>query len=370
MIYFEHICKSFKDIQVLKDISFQIETGELTAIIGSSGCGKTTLLKMINKLISPSSGSIYIDGTNIQDLPTTQLRRNMGYVIQQTGLFIHMTVGRNIGTIPILQKQPKPQIKKRVCEMLDMVGLPAEEFYDRYPPQLSGGQQQRVGVARAFVNNPDIILMDEPFSALDPITRSQLQNELIHLHRKFQKTIVFVTHDIDEAIKIADRICILKDGQIEQYDTPEEILLNPSTNYVSRFIGSGRIWNFPQYLTVGNIMDQNIICCETDTQLDAIALQHPAQDVYVLDRSGSLVGIVAGHTARASGQKTAVEVMEQTFPVLQKNEKLKAALEKTDQWPMARVPVVETGVPVGFISQRSLAEAFFKYQENEGGETV
>lgn len=367
MICFEHICKNFRNVNVLNDISFRIETGELVAIIGSSGCGKTTLLKMINKLISPSSGYISIDETDILELPTTQLRRNMGYVIQQTGLFIHMTVGKNIGTIPMLQKEPKNQVKRRVCEMMELVGLPPDDFYDRYPPQLSGGQQQRVGVARAFVTNPDIILMDEPFSALDPLTRIQLQNELIHLHKKLKKTIVFVTHDIDEALKIADRICILRDGRIEQYDTPEEILLHPKTDYVSSFIGNGRIWNFPYYLTAGNIMDSGILTCHPDTVLQSIPKPSPYNDIYVVDSRNRLMGIITASVYTENIHRTAMEVMETDFPIIRKDEKLISALSWIEQSSFAHIPVVDNDFPAGFISQKSLMEAIIHHREEASG---
>ena len=212
MIEFQHVTKSFKDNKVLSDISLTIEDGELVAIIGSSGCGKTTTLKMINRLIRPTKGKIFIDGKDIEDMNKVEMRRSIGYVIQQAGLFPHMTVRENIELIQRLEKKDEEQISKNTEYLMDMVGLNGDEFLDRYPNDLSGGQQQRVGVARALANNPKIMLMDEPFSALDPMTRVSLQDELIALHEKVDKTIVFVTHDMDEAIKIADKICIMKDG--------------------------------------------------------------------------------------------------------------------------------------------------------------
>ena len=216
MIEFKNITKRYKDTTVLSDISFEIPTGQLVAIIGASGCGKTTSLKMINRLIDPTAGKILIDGEDISQKDVIKLRRNIGYVIQQTGLFPHMTIRENIEIIPHVERIDAKKIKARTYELMDMVGLDVDMFLDRYPNQLSGGQQQRVGVARAFATNPDIILMDEPLSALDPITRSDLQDELVDLQSKFQKTIVFVTHDMDEAIKIADKICIMDKGHIVQ----------------------------------------------------------------------------------------------------------------------------------------------------------
>ena len=223
MIEFKGITKSFKGNEVLKGINLEIQTGHLVAIIGGSGCGKTTLLKMINLLIHPTSGEILIDGEDITKYDVIKLRRRMGYVIQQTGLFPHMTIRENIQLISKLEKVEHKKLEDITIQMMNMVGLDPSVYLDRYPTELSGGQQQRVGVARAFATDPEIILMDEPFSALDPMTRSDLQDELVGLQSKLGKTIVFVTHDMDEAIKIADMICIMKDGKILQYDTPENI---------------------------------------------------------------------------------------------------------------------------------------------------
>ena len=250
MIEFKNISKGYKNKKILKGINLNIEKGKLITIIGESGCGKTTLLKMINRLIKPSSGAIYIDGKNIKSIDEVILRRNIGYVIQQTGLFPHMTIRENIELIPKMQKIDNDKILENTKKLMQMVGLKSEEFLDRYPTELSGGQQQRVGVARAFANDPDIILMDEPFSALDPMTRSDLQDELVELQSKLKKTIVFVTHDMDEAIKISDMICIMKDGEMLQYDTPENILKNPVNDFVSSFVGKNRIWSSPDRKSV------------------------------------------------------------------------------------------------------------------------
>ncbi len=205
-------------------------------IIGSSGCGKTTTLKMINKLIIPTSGKIYIDGEDISQKDTIKLRRNIGYVIQQTGLFPHMTVKENIEVIAKIENIDKNKMNMRTRELMKMINLDYEKFSERYPLELSGGQQQRVGVARAFALDPAIILMDEPFSAVDPISRRQLQDELVAIQKKLEKTIVFVTHDIQEAVKIADKICLLNNGEIMQYDTPENIIKNPKNDFVRKFV--------------------------------------------------------------------------------------------------------------------------------------
>jgi len=266
MIKFENISKRYKDKVVLKNITFEIERGKLVAFIGESGCGKTTTLKMINRLVKPSSGKIYIDGEDVASKDVIKLRRNMGYVIQQTGLFPHMTVKENIEIISKIEKRDPKKIEERTLEMMDMIGLDYE-FLNRYPSELSGGQQQRIGVARAFAVDPEIILMDEPFSALDPITRISLQEELMDLQEKYKKTIVFVTHDMDEAIKIADLVCIMKDGEILQYDTPENILKSPSNEFVSRFVGKNRIWTSPEYIKAEDIMIDSPVTCNKNMTL-------------------------------------------------------------------------------------------------------
>ena len=235
MIEFRNVSQSYKDHKVLTDINMTIQSGEFVVLIGSSGCGKTTLLKTINKLTSLAGGDLLIDGVSIRDIPDIALRRRIGYVIQDGGLFPHLTVEENISLLLETVGMPSEKIPARVDEVLEMVNLDPDTFRNSFPAQLSGGQKQRVGVARAFSANPDIILMDEPFSALDPVTRGELQNEVVKLQKRFHKTIVFVTHDMDEAIKMADRICIIQNGQIAQFDRPEEILKRPANAYVEEF---------------------------------------------------------------------------------------------------------------------------------------
>jgi osmoprotectant transport system ATP-binding protein len=220
------------------DITLTIEPGELVVLIGPSGCGKTTLLKLINRLYDPSSGTIYIDGTPSQELPGPDLRRHMGYVIQQGGLFPHYTVAENIAVVPGLLGWDKARTRARVDELLQLVGLPPEQYRDRYPSQLSGGQQQRVGIARAVAVSPGTLLMDEPFGALDAITRSRLQEELRDLHNRLGQTVVFVTHDIEEAALLADRIAVMRDGKVVQYDTPLNIIMRPADDFVANLVGA------------------------------------------------------------------------------------------------------------------------------------
>lgn len=255
MIQIKNLIKSYDGKnRVVDGMDLNINAGEIIVLIGKSGCGKSTTLRMLNRLIEPTSGDIFINGVSIFEQDPIQLRRKIGYVIQKVGLLPHMTVGQNIELIPQLEKWSPEKRRERANELLNMVDLPSREYYNRYPSELSGGQQQRVGFARALAVNPDIILMDEPFSALDPITREQLQLEILKLQDELKKTIVFVTHDIDEAIKVGDRIAVLKDGKIIQCDTPEEILKNPVNDYVEEFVGSNRLWQSPEFLFAKDLM--------------------------------------------------------------------------------------------------------------------
>ncbi|HLS34143.1 MAG TPA: betaine/proline/choline family ABC transporter ATP-binding protein, partial [Brevibacterium sp.] len=242
MIRLEELTKRFpgQSGNAVESLTMDIRAGEIVVLVGPSGCGKTTTMKMINRIIEPSSGRIVLNGEDVTSKDPDQLRRRIGYVIQQTGLFPHMTIGENVATVPKLLGWDAKRVSSRVDELLTMVNMDPGEYRDRYPKQLSGGQQQRVGVARALGADPEVMLMDEPFGAIDPITRDRLQNEFLRLQSDVRKTIVFVTHDIDEAIKMGDRIAILQEGsRIAQYDTPERILTAPANDFVKDFIGAG-----------------------------------------------------------------------------------------------------------------------------------
>ncbi len=229
-----------EDTPAVDRVSMEIPKGEIVVFVGPSGCGKTTTLKMINRIIEPTSGNIIIDGEDVTNIDPNHLRRRIGYVIQQIGLFPHITIEGNVGTVPRLLGWDKDRIDARIDELLDVVGLDPSVYRSRYPKELSGGQRQRVGVARALAADPPVLLMDEPFGAIDPITRNRLQNEFLRLQEELQKTIAFVTHDIDEAIKMGDRIAILKEqSHIAQFATPEEILTNPANEFVADFVGTG-----------------------------------------------------------------------------------------------------------------------------------
>lgn len=242
IIRFDRVTKRYEDGTVaLKNVSVEIPANKLTCIIGPSGCGKTTFMKMINRLESPTEGDIFIDGESVKEQDAVKLRRSIGYVIQRIGLLPHMTIEENIALVPNLLGWEKEKINSRVDELLEMVNLPPDKYKHRYPLELSGGQQQRIGVIRALAGNQRIILMDEPFSALDPISREQLQQELVTLQKKIKKTIIFVTHDMDEAIKIADYIMIMRQGEMEQFASPDELLTKQNNDFVVEFIGEDRI---------------------------------------------------------------------------------------------------------------------------------
>lgn len=284
----------------VENFSMTVQPGELVMLVGPSGCGKTTTMKMINRIIEPSSGSIKIDGQDILSLDQNELRRGIGYVIQQIGLFPHMTVAENIATVPRLLGWDKNKIEARVKEMLDVVQLDPSVFAERYPRQLSGGQQQRVGVARALSADPPVMLMDEPFGATDPITREKLQAEFQRLQASIGKSIVFVTHDFEEAIKLGDRIAVLsKRSKIEQLDTPANILANPANEYVSSFIGEGAALKRLALMPVSEALLSNKV--ESKLKVDANQNLRVALDSILLaggqplgvNQNGQLIGSVS-----------------------------------------------------------------------------
>ncbi len=238
-IVFDGVSKIYPQASqpAVEGVSLEVTGGRFVVLLGPSGCGKTTLLKMVNRLYEPSSGTIYLDGVDIRQLEVTELRRQIGYVIQQVGLFPHMTVAQNIAVVPELVHWPRARIEARIDELLELVHLPLE-FRTRYPSQLSGGQQQRVGLARALAVDPKVMLMDEPFGAIDAITRSRLQNEMLELQRRLRKTVLFVTHDVDEALYLADEIIVLRQGSVVQYDAPCNLLNAPADDFVRELLNA------------------------------------------------------------------------------------------------------------------------------------
>ena len=305
MIEMKNISKKVGNKIILDDISLKIDEGSFVVFIGPSGCGKTTTLKLMNKLIEPTSGEIYIDGKPISKEDPIKLRRNIGYVIQSIGLFPHLTIRENIELIPKLKKdQTDEEIEEKTLELMKMVGLNPNEFLDKYPSELSGGQKQRIGLVRAIATDAKIILMDEPFSALDPITRNQLQEWLYSLQEELKKTIVFVTREMDEALKLADKICIMKDGKVQQYDTVENLLRNPANEFVRNFIGSDRLWSTPEYIKARDIMIKNPVSVQssrTVIQGMEIMRTNKVDSLLVKDKEDNFIGIITIKELRQNG---------------------------------------------------------------------
>ena len=279
--------------------SFAAEQGQFVVLLGPSGCGKTTLLKMINRLYEPTSGRIMVGGTDVMELPVTDLRRHIGYVIQQTGLFPHMRIEANIAVVPRLLGWPQERIDARIDELLELIGLP-REYRRRYPRQLSGGEQQRVGIARALAADPAIMLMDEPFGAIDAITRTRLQGELLSLQRKLHKTILFVTHDVEEALRLADKIIVMREGRILQFDTPLHILTAPADAFVAKLVDADDVLRQMSLIKVGTIARPGAVspalcdrglCIDADSDMRsalALLLQSGAEALGVVDAGGKV----------------------------------------------------------------------------------
>jgi osmoprotectant transport system ATP-binding protein len=362
LIEFKNIVKKYRNKTIIKPFSIDIEAGQLVVFIGPSGCGKTTLLKMINKLIQPSAGKIFVNGKDISTMDAIELRRNIGYVIQNTGLFPHMSIRENLELIPKLKGEDPAKIAKKTEELLQVVGLNPIEFLDRFPKELSGGQQQRVGVARAFSTDSDIILMDEPFSALDPVTRNSLQDELVQMQKELNKTIIFVTHDMDEAIKIADMICILKDGDILQFDTPENILKNPANEFVEGFIGKRRVWNNPELLMAEDIMIPNPVkITPKRTVLQAIEIMksNKVDSLMVTDKNNILIGLVTLKGIQLLNRNSEIDsVMEKNVLAVSEESNLISILATMNEHKIGYVPVINHSKQLtGLITRSSILSA-------------
>ena len=304
MIRFEHVSLRYGNQTILNDLNFEIKEGQFAVLIGPSGCGKTTTLKMINRLIQPDSGHIYLGGQDVAKTDRYQLRRRIGYVIQQVGLFPNMTVAQNICVVPRLLGAPREGYDDLVRRMLDMVGLPYESYAHKYPSELSGGQQQRIGILRALAASPPVVLMDEPFSALDPMTRRSLQLEIKRLQQKLNKTIVFVTHDMDEALDLADLIVFLDRGNIVQAAAPEEMLEHPATQQVRDFLGSHVSGPPPADLTAADVMRTGVVVVNQNRGIHECVsrMQHHNVDtLLVVDEARRYQGTVSITDIRLTG---------------------------------------------------------------------
>ena len=361
MIEMKNISKKVGNKIILDDISLKIDEGSFVVFIGPSGCGKTTTLKLMNKLIEPTSGEIYIDGKPISKEDPIKLRRNIGYVIQSIGLFPHLTIRENIELIPKLKKdQTDEEIEEKTLELMKMVGLNPDEFLDKYPSELSGGQQQRIGLVRAIATDAKIILMDEPFSALDPITRTQLQEWLYSLQEELKKTIVFVTHDMDEALKLADKICIMKDGKVQQYDTVENLLRNPANEFVRNFIGSDRLWSTPEYIKARDIMIKNPVSVQssrTVIQGMEIMRTNKVDSLLVKDKEDNFIGIITIKELRQNGIQNHYlsDIMNKEPLFVYDDNNLVEILEVMNRENIGHIPVITRyNKLAGLISRSSL----------------
>ncbi|MCP8618142.1 betaine/proline/choline family ABC transporter ATP-binding protein [Salirhabdus salicampi] len=375
MIRLEHVQKIYDDgFQALKNINLEFKEGEINVLIGPSGCGKTTTMKMLNRLIDYTEGQIYINNKEITSIDTIELRRSIGYVIQHIGLFPHMTIYNNVAAVPRLLKWDKERIEKRVDELLDMVGLEPEVYKNRYPSELSGGQQQRIGVIRALAAEPSIILMDEPFSALDPISREQLQDELVRLQKEIKKTIVFVTHDMDEALKIADQIILMKDGEIVQKGTPNEIVQYPANEFVKEFIGTERLGNNTTIPPVEAVMLNDADTLDLDSSLESAAQLMGEKNIHsltVVDENNKIQGQVTILNASNSLQenKKVHDVLTPINHKVNKSSSLKTVLNIMNDNDVNELPVVDDSEQyVGMITRKEVLRVMTDLYMNDGNE--
>lgn len=367
MIEFKNVSKIYKDgTKAVEDINLTFNDGEFIVFIGTSGSGKTTSMRMINRMIEPSEGQILINGEDIMDMDPVNLRRKIGYVIQQIGLMPHMTVYENITLVPKLLKWPEEKKREKAERLLKRVDLP-KEFLDRYPSELSGGQQQRIGVIRALAADQNIILMDEPFGALDPITRDALQELVKHLQEEMGRTVVFVTHDMDEALQLADRIAIMQNGKVVQFDTPENILTNPANQFVEDFLGEERLLNAQQNMqTVDQIMIKNPVSVTPGKSLqDAIRLMRDRRvdTLFVTDDSGILKGMVGlEDISRNRRIATSVgDVMQREIRYVRSGTFLRDTVQRMLKMGFKNIPVVnENERLIGLVTRASLAEIVFE----------
>jgi len=367
LLTLENVSKTYKGgKKAVNNVNLKIEKGEFICFIGPSGCGKTTTMKMINRLIEPSAGKIFIEGENIMEQDPVELRRKIGYVIQQIGLFPHMTIQQNISLVPKLLKWPEHKRKERARKLLKLVDM-GPEYLDRYPHELSGGQQQRIGVLRALAAEPPLILMDEPFGALDPITRDSLQEEFKKLQKTLHKTIVFVTHDMDEAIKLADRIVILKAGEIVQVGTPDDILRNPADEFVEEFIGKERLIqsSSPDVERVDQIMNIQPVTITADKTLsEAIQLmrQERVDSLLVVDDGHMLQGYVDVEIIDQCRKKANIvgEVLHEDIYTVLGGTLLRDTVRKILKRGVKYVPVVdENRRLIGIVTRASLVDIVY-----------
>ncbi len=376
MIEYESVTKVFgigkKAITATDNVTFTIEDGETAIFLGPSGCGKTTLLRMTNRLEGITRGTIRVKGRDIMEMNPQKLRLGMGYVIQQIGLFPNKTIAGNIAVVPRMLGWDKARISSRIDELLSMVNLDPEIYRDRYPAELSGGQQQRIGVARGLAANPDILLMDEPFGAIDPINRDQIQDEFLRLQGKLKKTIAFVSHDIHEAIKMADKIAIFKDGRLVQFDTPEAILMRPANKFVSDFVGADRALKVLGLLRIRDAMNanpKNLIPVETDASEALKMMEERRLQIAFVIRDNKPVGQVWPKLLKYE-QGTVGELAEKLPETLGTREPLRDALSAMLMHDISDFPVMDdNGDLAGTISYRQIQKSILELYAGDQDDT-
>ncbi|SMO88747.1 ABC transporter ATP-binding protein [Melghirimyces algeriensis] len=347
MITFTSVSKTYSDgTEALKSLNFHVKEGEFFVLIGPSGCGKTTTMKLINRLIEPTQGEIYFKGQEIHTYPIHELRWNIGYVLQRIALFPHMTVAENIAVVPEMRRWEKARIREQVDRLLERVGMDPVTYRHRKPAELSGGQQQRVGVARALAGDPDLILMDEPFSALDPISRERLQLDIQNLQREIRKTVVFVTHDMDEAMALGDRVCLMRKGRIIQLDTPQRLIQHPEDDFVRTFIGDRKM---PWQTAIDVMVDANspwIVMEGERKETDG--------PLFVRGERGEFLGCLENG------------ILKKEVPVLPNHSPLHEALQIFRENGVERMPVVREDKLVGVLSYRSIVDYLERVERQKG----
>ena len=377
MIEFLNVTKSYRAGQpVIEDVELKIDSGELFVLIGNSGCGKTTLLKTINKLNRVDSGEVLIDGRNVDDIRLEEIPRLIGYVVQEGGLFPHLTVEENIALIMKNCGVDNKTIYEKVTELLSLVNMEPEKYRVQYPSQLSGGQRQRVGIARALAMDPGIILMDEPFSALDPVTRNELQDEVVRLQKAYHKTIVFVTHDMDEAVKIATKICFIHNGSVAQCDAPANILKHPAAGYIKAFIGKNRLWDNPEFIKAEDIMRRNpIFVTRQRTVIQALTLmrQNNVDSLIAEEPNGRFLGVVwlKELSENKNYSSDVAPFISDVYMAVKGDSSLKdilARIKEHEYHNIGIMPVLDdNGFVEGYITKSSLLSVLSRRFEPEGG---
>ena len=342
MIKLEYVTKKYGETVAVNGLSLEVNKGEVCVLIGPSGCGKTTTLRMINRLIEPTAGRILVNGKDSGQIKPEQLRRSIGYAIQSVGLFPHLTVAANIATVPELLHWNKSRIARRVEELLALVGLSPAEYAGKYPNQLSGGEAQRIGVARALAADPPILLMDEPFGAVDPLTRERLQAQFVAIQQSLKKTVILVTHDLDEAIRLADRIAIMAAGKLVQYDTPETILSKPANKFVHDFVGTDRALKRLSRISVERFIRPAASVALSASTKEAETVIGSGRSAWVVDKNGRLIGwIDRASLSEVTSVKQAVVVQDTEDISLRSSATLREALSRMLGQGFKSIPVVD-----------------------------